>query len=408
MKKDFENQIKEKLNLSYEKANFFAWLCAVRVLPLLGAEGNLKFWKIGERQKQLLSILRAIDRNQIEKIDYLDDLIDRMDFRMDVLNTGAIDAIGADFVALTATSSVLFRIKSPYTYVKVANNANITATYYGIDLKPILLQDLDAITVEKNCFYNDVTIYGKIWDEFQNALHKMGCSYWGNWYTNLFANGFKLEDKDQEEIRLRLNAPAAIINEGAAAVAKYMANLKMQGKKETKEARIILLGTKGAGKTSLAKKLQNENASLPRKDQSTSGIDTLKLDFIPNETTHLWDFGGHVIVQTVHKCFMSAECVYVLVVYGRGEEQKEIDYFRKWLTTVKTYSKGSAKVFIVLNKFDPHDAPIPKEKIEEEFPNLVAGYYDLNFSRIKRNKSDKDTLRNFKAHIRNYIETNFT
>jgi len=405
MDKNFQEQIREKLEgLSLEKVNLFAWLCMVRALPFLGAGGNFKYWKEDKRQKHLLSVLRAIDVVAVSATDTYaaSAAIAALDAYGAIVRDSDAYGVISDVVAVAVYAIDAITDTSIFIFTSAAEKASTVAEYCNVNLKPILLQDLDMLINGEHSFNNDTSLYGEIWDNFQNALRNIGCEYWGNWYTKLFAKGFKLENEDCEEIRTRLDVRDAVKEAGASTVVKYIADLKIQGKKETKEARIILLGTKGAGKTSLATKLQDEDAGLPEKDESTAGVETLKLDLIPGETTHLWDFGGHVIVQAAHKCFMSAECVYVLVVDGRTEQQKDMDYFRKWLTTVKTYSKGSAKVFIILNVSDPYYAPIPKEKIKEEFPNLIEGYYTFNF------KVDKDTLRDFKEHIKDYIETKFT
>ncbi|MDR0287448.1 MAG: hypothetical protein LBI03_07085, partial [Clostridiales bacterium] len=163
----------------------------------------------------------------------------------------------------------------------------------------------------------------------------------------------------------------------------------------------ILIGSKGAGKTSLSRKLRNAYFPLPGKGKSTAGVDTFKLKLFPKEVTHLWDFGGHVIIQAAHKCFMSAECLYVLVMYGRTQRQ-EIDDYREWLVTVQTYSGGNARVFIVLNEFDKHSFDMPEEELKKEFGELIEGFYSFNF------KKDRVKLRKLKDDIRSYIEKNFS
>ena len=47
------------------------------------------------------------------------------------------------------------------------------------------------------------------------------------------------------------------------------------------EARIIILGDKGAGKTSLARRLIDINAEMPKDDDSTEGV-----------TVSIWDLPG--------------------------------------------------------------------------------------------------------------------
>ena len=188
----------------------------------------------------------------------------------------------------------------------------------------ILLSDIEAITSNTTPpnFNNDTTVYGPYWDNFLDTLNSNGCAYWENQYEQLFANKFV---PDKTELEKRMEIPEAIQLKGAAAMAKHMEYLAAQGIRETKEARVIILGSAGAGKTSLVRKLHNSYAFLPRKSQYTTGVYTSKLKLIPGEVTHLWDFGGHVVARAAHKCFVSAECVYILVVDARNEEQTKID-----------------------------------------------------------------------------------
>jgi len=89
-------------------------------------------------------------------------------------------------------------------------------------MESILLQDLNEIEAGTNNFDNNTEIYGKSWDDFQNALIDLNCEYWAEWYSALFAKGFLLDDKDETEINLRLNAPHSIIAQGAATLSQHM------------------------------------------------------------------------------------------------------------------------------------------------------------------------------------------
>jgi GTPase SAR1 family protein len=128
-------------------------------------------------------------------------------------------------------------------------------------------------------------------------MKKCGCDYWTDIYDSLFVFIFILSDKQTEELLLRLNTPDALKEEGASAVARHILAVSSQGKKETKEARIILLGAKGAGKTSLARKLRYLHAILPGKEKSTSGVITTKLKLFKDDVTYLWDFGGEQAIR---------------------------------------------------------------------------------------------------------------
>jgi len=266
---------------------------------------------------------------------------------------------------------------------------------FFVDTRQVLI----ASNGDPSNFNNDTSIYGTQWQSFIDALNDIGSSDWTEQYRELFENNFDPKIKKTYSVS---PVPDAIRDGGVAAVAKHMEELAKQGDIETKEARVILLGTKGAGKTSLARKLRNTWFPMPKKSESTPGVDTTKLSLIPGEITHLWDFGGHVVAQAAHKCFMSAECVYILVINGRTEEQQDEDNFRKWLATVKTYSNKRAKVFIVLNESDDQYQGMPENILMEEFPDLIEGFYSFNI------KKDRLKLREFRKVLKEYIEDNLT
>ncbi|MCP4417492.1 MAG: hypothetical protein GY805_12780, partial [Chloroflexi bacterium] len=63
------------------------------------------------------------------------------------------------------------------------------------------------------------------------------------------------------------------------AVRRYYAQLAKEGEATIYEAKLLLIGEGGAGKTSLARKLVDPSQALPPPDDSTKGIDV-----------HPWNF----------------------------------------------------------------------------------------------------------------------
>jgi len=412
---DFKDRVRAAIEgLKHEQTVRFAWVCAVMALPFLGDGKGFAYWKDVDRQGHLNAVFKGLDVSVFFALGgnvYADRAIllkaDRVtyyttaDLAVDACNAVA-DTVAIAYANVTHVVHIAAASRIATSIVRAAPMRNVTLRIGDrkLDVKALIFEIIDAISADKPLPHIDVSVvYGKTYRNFISDLKSCDCEYWVDWYDSLYKNGFIF---DKDEVCLRLDAPSLVQEEGAAAVGKHMLALKNQGKRETKEARIILLGSKGAGKTSLARKLRNTWLPLPRKEESTAGVDTLKLDLIKNETTHLWDFGGHVIIQSAHKCFMSAECVYVLVLEGRTKEQQEIEEYRKWLTTIKSYSGGNAKVFILLNESDIHTYEMPEEQLMEEFPNLIAGFEYINL------KWDKPKLRTFRETLKNHIETNLS
>ncbi|MDR2699405.1 MAG: hypothetical protein LBC12_01060 [Nitrososphaerota archaeon] len=270
---------------------------------------NFSFWSSDEKQKRLYALFNAIDAN----LKYQNNI---------------------DKVAAVAAADVYKR---------------------GF-LEGILLDDLELIKTNRlELLNNDVNWYGKVWGSFQESLQAVGCGYWAKLYADLFANRFVV---DKEALKRRLNVPKEIKAQGTAAVAGFLENLETQGIKRLNEARIIVIGDKGAGKTSLKTKLVDINKELPKEYESTEGvdIDVWKLEKnIVDEgvNVHIWDFAGHVITHAVHRFFLSERCIYIIVYDGRVNDRNINDSMEYWLDHVKNYGAGSP-VYVIVNKKDEH------------------------------------------------------
>jgi phosphoglycerate kinase len=261
----FKKQIQEGLyDFSRKEIGFFAWLCVVRVLPFLidklpitfnmpkDESSHIKYSEDSTdcrlKLEQLYRVLTAADII----VAYSDDtfpyseVVYRVTYSNFVksMNTFSIipQLINMDFSTRNKDSddandtAVFFALYTAFYIVNVTKDddatscAAVCATFADFDgykgLRPIFLKDLEAIKNRKHNFQNNTALYGAVWDKFQNALRNLGCEYWGNWYTKIFAKGFILDDNDREEILTRLTAPSDVISRGATGVANYMIGVK--------------------------------------------------------------------------------------------------------------------------------------------------------------------------------------
>jgi len=342
-KKKIEQELKK---LNRKQSVNFAWRCAVRALPFLGSKGSFNFWDKGVRQKHLYAIFYALDTN-------------------------------ADADATTITRAV--RAAAAY--------ANVSR----IDLESIILQDLRTIQ-GKDGPHISTEFYGKIWEDFQKALEAEGCAYWGKLYKSIFDNEFVL---DQEALARRMNVPKEIREQGATAVANFLEEMEEKGAVRLNEARIIILGDKGAGKTSLARRLIDPNAPMATDDESTAGVDTMlwKLEH-ESINVSIWDFAGHTVTHAVHQFFLSERCLYIMVYDGRAEERNRLEY---WLDHMKNYG-GDSKAIILVNKRDPHPVDIPINSLKEQY--YIEKDYTFSI------KDDRAVLDLFRKDVAGYIKNN--
>ena len=387
----FGERVKKQLkNLTHEEVCLFSWLCAVRSLPFLGVRGDFAYWGYDERQSRLASVLIAIDTAVRATADadpyaygfFSADSVDKDADAAKLAANAAADAAEAAAYAAAFSyddDSVTHAVDAA---VCAANAATYASKYdnTNIDITKILIQDLDSIKAKKNNYQNDVSIYGNIWHNFLNAFRDIGCNYWGNWYATLFTKSLVLDDADKAEIVMRLNIPPEIKKQGVTSVASYINDIKLQGAITAKrQTRLIVLGSAGAGKTTLVRRL-NGDMSFPEISDTTHGVDTkFVLDFNGIRAC-IWDFGGQVMYHSSHRCFMSASCVYILVVNARTGDNRDITLINYWLDTIRIYSDRTAKVFIVLNesderKLDPEEYSFLKEN---EYSSLIHEIYSFN------------------------------
>jgi internalin A len=135
------------------------------------------------------------------------------------------------------------------------------------------------------------------------------------------------------------------------------------------EAKFLIIGEGGAGKTSLAKKISDENYKLQPKEKSTQGIEVIRWDFTqPNGKdfrVNIWDFGGQEIYHQTHQFFLSKRSLYALV----ADTRKENTDFYWWLKVVELLSDKSP-VFIIKNEKQDRQCEVDGGQLRGEFDNL--------------------------------------
>ena len=400
---DFRDQIEEQLQpLSREQICFFAWLCGLRALPFLSEKRGFSYWPEAARQKHLHSVFYALDIGAAwgGGIYITDAAYAAADANAARADAKAAYAKAAYTAAKAAADADAARAdaKAVYAAAKAADAADTAAkaaddaraaAYTADAYAYAAAYDVDAYKVfEKNIFRdieviknsnltalnNDTSIYGKTWPNFLKDLNDAGCGYWAKLYEDLFASRF---DIDFGKLERRLNVPDEIRAEGAAAVGQYLERLG-QDIETLNEARIIILGEKGAGKTSLARKLFDINADLPEEDESTEGVETSIWSFPDKDSNksvhaHIWDFAGHSITHSAHRCFMSARCLYIYVYNGRIERDNDPVY---WLEQIRIHG-GDSPVLFLVNEKDDHRAKIAEKTLKNSYP-AIAGYYRVN------------------------------
>ena len=390
-KNDFEKLIEERIKyLDNKQIIHFSWLCAVRALPFLGTKKPFEYWQEKDRQKHLFSIFNAIDI--VFAVAYLPNNNAAYAPSFDADAAASFSAADAAYNA-RAASRAASRAAAAAS-LSIIGKRNTNAFY------KTLLNDVEIIKAgNKAEFDNETSMYKGYWRNFLENLASVNCGYWAQLYKNLFESGF---DLDIDELKRRLEVSDEIKAKGASAVGKYLDGLTALGDdvENINEARILILGEKGAGKTSLARRLIKIDAPMPKDWESTEGVITNiwalpKTSDHDSTKVHIWDFAGHSITHSAHRMFMSARCLYIYVYNGRIERDNDPRY---WLEQIKIYGNGSPALFLI-NRKDKHQAEVEQKALKEEYP-FILGFYDVDIG------DNEQELESFIETVTNTVRNN--
>ncbi len=202
----------------------------------------------------------------------------------------------------------------------------------------------------------------------------------------------KLEELVLEDNPLS-SPPKEVMQQGKAAVLRFLRELAEQGVREVYEVKMLIVGEGGTGKTTLWNKLQDLDHPVPLPEEaqpSTIGInvkegwkfshlDHPEVPFMVN----LWDFGGQQIQYMTHQFFLSRRSFYVLLADGR----REVSNFAYWLKIIDLLGTEPDQtsllpVLVIINERGNKSvkAPYDQNTINNDFPRLEVIRYDLDFA----------------------------
>ena len=182
--------------------------------------------------------------------------------------------------------------------------------------------------------------------------------------------------------------PQEVVSKGLGAILRYWRQRESVGVDYLCEAKLIIVGEPGAGKTSLAQKIRNPEYKLKEREPSTEGIDVIGWQFPAvsrkaetsatslserDSQVNIWDFGGQEIYQATHQFFLTRRSVYLLVC----DDRKEDTDFEYWLNTVELLSDGSP-LLIVQNEKQDRTRDVNLSQLRAKFPASLIGALALN------------------------------
>ena len=162
-----------------------------------------------------------------------------------------------------------------------------------------------------------------------------------------YAEGINVEDCPLT------NPPVEIVKQGNEAILNYWKQIEIQGGTQTiNEAKLIIVGEGGTGKTTLFKKLIDPKFDLHKSPtEETQGINIHEgLEIKEGFLTNLWDFGGQELQYMTHQFFLTPNAVYVLMMAARAEAPNLAYWFKIISLLGKDKSGDKVSLIIVLNK----------------------------------------------------------
>jgi Leucine-rich repeat (LRR) protein len=166
---------------------------------------------------------------------------------------------------------------------------------------------------------------------------------------------------------------------------------------ELNEAKLLIVGEGGSGKTTLANKLLNPDYELKEQEPSTEGIDVIRWEFTQANgkpfRVHIWDFGGQAIYHATHQFFLTERSLYILLVDNR-RENPNLCY---WLNIIELLS-NSSPVFLVQNEKQDRRCEINVSQLRRDFENLIE-------KPLTTNLADNRGLETLQRALQNRITT---
>jgi small GTP-binding protein domain len=170
--------------------------------------------------------------------------------------------------------------------------------------------------------------------------------------------------------------PLEVCLRGIKTIRNYYKEIASKEAIKLYESKLLIVGNGEVGKTTLMKKLKDNNYEVKvGEEPTTHGINIVPLELgcnfqsgtLQNVKINIWDFGGQEIYHATHQFFLTKRSLYLFVWEARKEE--DYNSFDYWLNVIKLLSDNSP-VIMVMNKADVRIKYIDEASIQDKFPNI--------------------------------------
>jgi GTPase SAR1 family protein len=224
--------------------------------------------------------------------------------------------------------------------------------------------DLDGSLQEELLFEIPVEVSQLYW------LRSLNLS--NNQLTNISTEIFDLESLVNINLTNNpIEIPPEIIDKGIESMKEYLKQMEESKTDYLYEAKLLVVGEGGSGKTSLVAKILNFENELKADEYSTSGISIspwyFSLENGEKLRVNIWDFGGQEIYHATHQLFLTKHSLYLLV----ADTRREYSDFYYWLNLIELYGDNSP-VLIIKNEKQDRSKEINERQLRGQFSNLKA------------------------------------
>lgn len=196
--------------------------------------------------------------------------------------------------------------------------------------------------------------------------------------------------------------PPEIVNQGNEAILNYFREREAGEVDHLYEAKMLIVGEGGAGKTSLLRRLYQPDLPLPTEQETTKGIAIYRHEFPLGNgrkfRLNVWDFGGQEIYHATHQFFLTRRSLYLLVDDTRKDHKSVSDEgFKYWLELIDSFGEHSP-VLIYQNEKGGRSKAIDLAGIKGRFDNVKERYAG-NLERADATEQLRQAIEFFASHL---------
>ncbi|CAB1109595.1 unnamed protein product [Ectocarpus sp. CCAP 1310/34] len=154
--------------------------------------------------------------------------------------------------------------------------------------------------------------------------------------------------------------PADVMKRGMAYAAVFLRDLDDYGRAWSNRLKVVLVGLGGAGKTSIATRLEDRlGGCCPNPEERTVGVEIRNIKLGPGATSEgsgpnveldvsLWDFAGQRAYYDTHQMFLTQGALFVLVVdmFAYAEGHSPEDAVEQWLDILQARVPGAVLLLV--------------------------------------------------------------